>query len=325
MKNESVLPFARLPREVENLETDRKKAYCGYLSKGSARVIEKRLQCWFNCMFINNRENLSQGQVRPYMPVMITVTLSDTQKHDDQYIKRHMLQEFLKALSRKKDIKYSFWKAEAQKNGNVHFHIIIDRYVNKYFIQGLWNHYQQVNGYLDNYKEKFGSYNAPSTKITGMKAEKSPISYVLKYVQKGAIRPQRCMQTETGCLRVCKALEAIRRPIDGAVFRFSSALVIITPKPLWMSATLNDHLNDEIDRGLIRVAVCDHCTILYSKGCKAYNLLTDWFKKELDQQYRDIFEYLYIKNGVLEKVLNPVNIEIKKQLIIQTKLDFMLN
>lgn len=298
IRNEPVLPWCRPKREKENLREDRKKAYSGYLSVSAKREIEKRLQCWFGAIFLNNKENVKDGKVRPYMPVMITVTLSDFQVHDDKYIKRHMLQEFLKALSRKKNIKYTFWKAEAQQNGNIHFHILVDRFVDKKFVQGLWNYYQAKHGYLDRYKEIHGNLNAPSTKITGMVGNRSPISYVLKYIQKTKIYSQKCMHTEKGCLRVCEALKNIRRPVDGAIFRFSSALVLLTPEPLFTSPTLNEHLSKKIDEGKLKLALCDHCVVLYCRKCKAYDQLTKYYKDQIDIFNREVFRTLYLVQNV---------------------------
>lgn len=325
LRHEPVLPFSRLPRERENLKTDRKKAYNGYLSLPAKRTIEKRLQCWFAGIFINNRENVEKGQVRPYMPVMVTVTLSDFQKHDDKFIKLHLLQEFLKALQRKKDIRFSFWKAEAQKNGNIHFHIIIDRYIDKKYVQGLWNYYQSKHGYLDRYRLKHGNINAPSTKVTGMKSELSPISYVLKYVQKGAIRSQRCMQTEAGCKRVCRAMEEIRRPIEGAVFRFSSALITLTPEAMFISPTLCDHLNRKVDEGKLRPVILEHCSILYCNKCKAYDQLTEWYRDAIDVHSRQTFERLYLGLGGIEAEIKPVQRVDKRVYIEQLKLNFGFN
>ncbi len=68
----------------------------------------------------------------------LTLTLSDKQKHDDDYIKQHMLQPFLYWLDRYYSAAY-VWKAETQLNGNIHFHLTIDTYVPWQSVRAKWN------------------------------------------------------------------------------------------------------------------------------------------------------------------------------------------
>lgn len=316
LRTEPVFNIPRKKREHENLKEDRAKAYSGYLSKSACCVIEKRMQCWLNAIFINNKDIKSLGIVRPYLPVMITVTLASKQVHNDKFIKRHLLQEFLKALSRKKNIRYTFWKAEAQLNGNIHFHIIIDQYIDMKFVQGLWNYYQLKHGYLNERISQGLDKNPPSTKITGMQGNKSPIAYILKYVQKSKYLKINCKHNLESCQLKCAQLKAIRRPIDGAVFRFSSALVGLCPASIFTSMDLHSHLQERVQEGKLRYVRCDYCEILYCIKCKAYDQLTEWYRNELDLFYRSIFKFLYIDNGVRIKVLPSL---IKTKSIDKTK------
>jgi hypothetical protein len=291
--NEPVQSYCRKPREHENLVNDREFAYQGYLSFSACKTIEKRLTCWFSSMFVINRDSINTGKVRSFMPVMVTVTLSSPQKHDDKWIKRNILQEFLKALQRKKDIRFTFWKAEAQLNGNIHFHILIDRYVDKKFIQGLWNYYQKKAGYMDKYFSEHQHYNSPSTHVEGMRSDKSPIKYVLKYLQKKGVKKQNCKQSEAGCKLVVAQFDQIRRPIDGAVFRFSKPLITLTPPAIYDDIDILRHLYETQSPDKFRLVHCDYCDIVYTQGCKAYDLLPNQYKRELDDYYRDVYDKLY--------------------------------
>jgi hypothetical protein len=46
------------------------------------------------------------------------------------------------------------WRLEFQKNGNAHYHIVTDTYLDYYFILGIWNRVLKLNGYIDEYKSK---------------------------------------------------------------------------------------------------------------------------------------------------------------------------
>lgn len=95
------------------------------------------------------RENKKTGKLQHnfyFKLAFITLTLSDRQQHSDQFIKEHMLQPFLYWLTRYYDACY-VWKAESQLNGNIHFHITIDTYVNWKSIRSKWNKLLSKHGY----------------------------------------------------------------------------------------------------------------------------------------------------------------------------------
>ena len=325
LRREPVLNYCRPARIRENLKIDRMSAYKGYLSNNARNTIEKRLQCWFNAIFIINKDNRSAGAVRQFAPVMITVTLASKQVHDDKFIKRHILQEFLKSLCRHKNIKYTFWKAEAQRNGNIHFHILIDRYIDMKFVQGMWNYYQGKHGYLNERIKSGLDRNAPSTKITGMNSSKSPISYVLKYVKKQVSRRATCNRTAEGCKAVCALLQNVRRPIQGCIFRFSEPLICLTPAIMIISPAFNDHLEEKVREGKLRYVHCDFCEMLYCVRCHSYDVLTEFYQNEVNNFHRDVYKYLYVDQGIIKKV-KEAEIDIKKEVeISQLKINFQLN
>lgn len=99
-----------------------------------------------------------------YKCAMITLTLSDTQKHDDKIITSEMLSLFLQNMRDKYKFSNYVWRAEVQKNGNIHYHIITDSQVNYYVIRYVWNRIQNRFGYIDSYKEKYSNMSYDSYK-----------------------------------------------------------------------------------------------------------------------------------------------------------------
>ncbi|GAH42212.1 unnamed protein product, partial [marine sediment metagenome] len=45
------------------------------------------------------------------------------------------------------------WKAEKQKNGRIHFHIITDKFIPWNELRNVWNKHQQTLGYVTGYRE----------------------------------------------------------------------------------------------------------------------------------------------------------------------------
>ncbi len=155
-----------------------KKNSSGFLSKGSRKRI-KMLTNWFVHL---NRKRKVKGAGYPWKVAFVTLTLSKPQGDiTDQYLKRYLLNGFLKELKRKagKAVQY-IWRAEKQQNGNLHFHLIIDCFFDKDELRGIWNNLQRVHGFLE------PGETAPSTEIKGIKSRKQLAVYISKYVSKEA-------------------------------------------------------------------------------------------------------------------------------------------
>jgi len=108
----------------------------------------------------------------------ITLTLSSEQKHTDDYIKQHMLEPFLKWAFREGKDKHYVWKAETQRNGNIHFHITFNGFIHYMKIRQKWNHLQWKHGYISEQADP-NSTDVHSVKHTG-----GFIGYMSKYMSK---------------------------------------------------------------------------------------------------------------------------------------------
>lgn len=109
--------------------------------------------------------NVSNGKIYPFRLNFITLTLPARQAeracelfdskspHSDEMIKRHALNGFLNA-TQKKYGKYSYvWKAEVQANGNIHFHLTTNCYMDYSVLRNYWNAQLYKFGYIDKYRQ----------------------------------------------------------------------------------------------------------------------------------------------------------------------------
>lgn len=87
-----------------------------------------------------------------YKLAMLTLTLPCAQLHDDLYIKKYMLNEFLTIIRKKFNLQNYIWKAEKQQNGSIHFHLIIDKYIFYKDINNVWNNILTTHGYINQYR-----------------------------------------------------------------------------------------------------------------------------------------------------------------------------
>ncbi|WP_337045322.1 hypothetical protein [Emticicia sp. 17c] len=162
--------YIQSENSLKNLlqESDRNGIYNGYLSPNTKREIKKRLDNWLtsiaeNVEFKYLPKEMNRAQV---YPTFVTLTLPSKQMHKDQTLKDRCFLPFVEWLtnaSQETDRKGNpkgcgvecyFWRAETQKNGNLHFHLIIDRFVYWDRLRRKWNQYIERLGYVTRYKNK---------------------------------------------------------------------------------------------------------------------------------------------------------------------------
>jgi len=97
--------------------------------------------------------NTYHGKGIRFKLAFVTLTLSSTQVHTDQEIKSALLNQFLIELQTKWKVDNYIWRAEKQKNGNIHFHIVCDKFIPWNDLRNTWNRIQQKLGYVTRYRE----------------------------------------------------------------------------------------------------------------------------------------------------------------------------
>lgn len=216
----------------KNLTVDRKKAYQGEISKKTLAKTSATIRAWLNV--INEGNKVRKG--KKLQIVMITLTLSSQQDYDntesDKFIKAELLEPFMKWLRYTYDIVHYFWRAEPQENGNIHFHILTDRFIDKKKIQEKWNYLQGKHGLLRDYISKYKKENPPSTHVRSFSGSAKSISYVCDYLTKNEGR----------------------RKIQGLQMRFSNSV----SKLKIMPATIEQSIQEELFENLEKYAEWKH-------------------------------------------------------------------
>lgn len=86
----------------------------------------------------------------------VTLTLPSKQVHSDVEIKK-CLNHFLTNVRRSFKVQNYVWKAELQKNENIHFHLSFDKYIHFQAIRYYWLLALKPLGYVDAYAAKFSN------------------------------------------------------------------------------------------------------------------------------------------------------------------------
>lgn len=170
----------------------------------------------------------------------ITLTLSGVQKDSDQFIKKNMLNDFLTRVRQIHKVNLYMWRAEVQNNGNIHFHILINRFVHWRTIRNIWNGIQKKHGYLDLFFSKKGHYDANSTDVHCIRRIRNLGAYLAKYMKKGSEgKSDGCSRVDFGIYSISSHYRLVEGRIWGCCYFLS--------KIKNMKIMLTDKLKEEID------------------------------------------------------------------------------
>lgn len=125
-----------------------------------------------------------EGKMFTFKINFITLTLPTTQEHSDEEIKSVVLKSFIDKCSRSHGLVNYIWRAEAQANGNIHFHLTTDVFIHYKKIQQMWNDSCELLGYVSRFESKWKHRDPPSTSVESVKHVKNIARYLSKYISK---------------------------------------------------------------------------------------------------------------------------------------------
>ena len=137
----------------------------GKLSKIATKKISTAIDY---LMLLSSKKTVAlpyEGKNISFRVAFITLTLSSKQIHSDNEIKAQLLDSLLIELRKKYGVTLFVWRAEKQKNGSIHFHILIDKFVYWVELRDIWNRIQNKLGYVDRYREKMKTFHKKGFKF----------------------------------------------------------------------------------------------------------------------------------------------------------------
>lgn len=106
-------------------------------------------------MYLSKKRNVKidgSFNIKKFSYAFITLKLPSKQMHSHAEIIKKPLNLFLTKLRKNHNLKNYIWKAEIQKNGNIHFHLLIDRCIHHMVIRRYWNFALKHLGYISAYR-----------------------------------------------------------------------------------------------------------------------------------------------------------------------------
>lgn len=197
--------YAKSEEQLE-LINNTKSAYSGEITESGKKRMKRCLLLWAEALELFNVKYRHEVKANERKLVFLTLTLSAVQVHPDQEIKSKILRPFMRWLRESQGCNNYIWKAEVQKNGNIHFHVIIDQFIDKDEVRYKWNEYQDNLGYFERYQRKFGDKQAPSTQIEVVENQEQIERYIGKYISKS----QGCRSIEGRVWEASKNVKSLR-------------------------------------------------------------------------------------------------------------------
>lgn len=157
--------------------------YNGFMSPKTKSKVRKYLSVWLNGVDQNNRYYHRRYKNKAIYPTFVTLTLPSKQIHKDLELKRKLLNNIIVWLRESKGVKHYYWRAEPQKNKNIHFHIICDRFIDHVELKQAWNTQISKLGYIDAYRKRmskltFPEYYALVKKYKNMTFDKAKSNFI---------------------------------------------------------------------------------------------------------------------------------------------------
>lgn len=123
------------------------------LSDNAKRLIKKSINQLFILTPTRHVTTKTGKTLYNFQCAFVTFTLPSAQKHPDKKMKEIFSQmlDYLYFLG----LRNYVWKAELQKNGNIHFHLCIDQFYDIIGMQKHWNNILTRYGYIEAYQAKF--------------------------------------------------------------------------------------------------------------------------------------------------------------------------
>ena len=104
---------------------------------------------------VERKVRRSNGNYANHLNMFITLTLPAEQVHTDTEVTKICLGSFLDRCRKIGLLSNYVWRAEKQKNGNIHYHIMTDTFCNFSLVKNLWHLSLEKLGYISAFQRKF--------------------------------------------------------------------------------------------------------------------------------------------------------------------------
>lgn len=190
--------------------------YTGILSPSAKKKLIKAINLLVAIAEPKKAVHFETGKEFSFRVNFITLTLPAPQGSvTDKDLKQKALKQWLEYWKDQQPGMSYVWRAERQKNGNLHFHLVTDRYIHYKRIRETWNRCLAPTGLIDAFQAKHGHRHPNSTDVHAVKHVRNLGAYIAKYMSKTESKAQPIDGRVWDCSRNLKRKDACAFPASG--------------------------------------------------------------------------------------------------------------
>jgi hypothetical protein len=161
------------------------KDHGGKVSSVARRKVGKAIEY---LLFLANEKVLpatAHGRSYSFKLAFVTLTLPSPQQHSDQEIKAKCLNQMLIEMRKKWHVRNYIWRAEKQRNGNIHFHVLVDKFIPWSELRDCWNRITNKLDYVSNYRDQMRQFHSGGFRVRSDLLKNWEYKAQIKAYQKG--------------------------------------------------------------------------------------------------------------------------------------------
>lgn len=189
--------------------------YTGILTPDARKRLIKYINLLVAIALPKKAIHFQTGKEFTFRVNFITLTLPAEQGSiSDEQLKRGPLKQWIEYWRGKLPGMSYVWRAERQKNGNLHFHLVTDRYILYSDIRDTWNNRLSALGFIDKFEQKHGHRHPNSTDVHAVARIRNLGAYIAKYMSKTESVSQPISGRVWDCSANLKKKDSCQWPMD---------------------------------------------------------------------------------------------------------------
>lgn len=177
---------------------------------------QKKIQEKINWLYIlaksRYQKSYSGVEIFNFKVNFLTLTLPSSQQHPTSQITSECFNQFLTEIRERTKMENYLWRLEFQQNGNVHYHIVTDTFIDYFFALKIWNRIINKLGYVNVYTEKFSKMTLSDYVKNNVGHEETKFDILAKRYAKG--KKEKWKNPPTVDVKVCTNNKAIAHYIS---------------------------------------------------------------------------------------------------------------
>lgn len=238
-------PVRTIRRRSYNQESAR-NLNRGFATKGVSAATQRKIAMHCRGLALAaepQRVRNSRGEYVQHLITFVTLTIPATQQHTDQYFTSTIFALFLQKCRNMGMLRNYVWRAEKQKNGNIHYHLLTDTFAPFSVFRRLWYATLYRYGYMTRYAEKFSRMSLQEYAAEPFN-KNLPIAKIAESYAKG----RRCGWSMPPCVRVDfeSSPESLNRYLSKYVGKPESGIDNIVEGRVWAASAAVRAVTDQL-------------------------------------------------------------------------------